>query len=135
MKNVRGVICTANQERSIMKVLLRRAANAVIVAWLSAGLVLAQNGATVSVGGGASSLGSGIPQTSTQFPVLGSVPTGSATGQAIPLSINDAVDRALKQNLGLLLSNDSVNSSKGQVWEQRSRLLPNISGGVTEVAS
>lgn len=118
-----------------MRLFLRRMRNAAIVAWLSAGLAFAQGRAAGGVNGGASSGGSGIPQTSTQIPVLGSVPTGVATGQVIALSMNDAIDRALKQNLGLLLSNDTVNSSKGELWEQRSRLLPNVSGGVSEVAA
>jgi outer membrane protein TolC len=118
-----------------MRVVLRRGRNVAVMFWLSTALALAQSGAGSGVGGGMSSGGSGVPQTSTQNPVLGSIPTGTATGQVISLSLADAVDRALKQNLGLMLSNDAVNSSKGQVWEQRSRLLPNISGGVSEVAS
>ena len=118
-----------------MRLFVKRAANAAIALWLTTGLVSAQSGAGIRATGAASSSGSAIPQTSTQNPVLGSVPTGATTGQVIPLSISDAIDRALKQNLGLLLSNDSVNSSKGQVWEQRSRLLPNVSGGMSEVAA
>ena len=88
---------------------------------LSAGLAFGQSGA-------------GIPQTSSQFPALGSVPVGSATSQVLQLSISDAVDRGLKQNLGLLLGNDAVTSSHGQVWENLSRLLPNVSGQIDENA-
>src|SRR5690348_2239429 len=99
-----------------MRLFVKRAANAAIALWLTTGLVSAQSGAGIRATGAASSSASAIPQTSTQNPVLGSVPTGATTGQVIPLSISDAIDRALKQNLGLLLSNDSVNSSKGQVW-------------------
>lgn len=109
-----------------MKWCLRRVWKVAVVLWLSSSLVFAQN---------AASGGSGVPQTSLQNPVLGSVPSGTATSQVLPLSMADAIDRALKQNLGLLLGNDTVTSSAGQVWEQKSRLLPNVSAGVSEVAA
>ena len=70
-----------------------------------------------------------MPQNSSQNPLLGSVPTGTATAEVLPLSISDAIDRGLRQNLGLLMGNDAVVSSKGQVWEQLSHLMPNLSGG------
>jgi len=35
-------------------------------------------------------------------PFLGGVPTGTATAQPIPLTILDAITRALEHNLGLL---------------------------------
>src|SRR5689334_4197 len=44
---------------------------------------------------------------SSQSPFLSSVPEGKATGTVLPLSIKDAIDRALRSNLGLLLSSDS----------------------------
>ncbi len=75
-----------------------------------------------------------MPQNSSQNPFLGSVPTGTATAEVLPLSLSDAIDRGLRQNLGLLMGNDAVVSSKGQVWEQLSHLMPNISGGMSEHA-
>jgi outer membrane protein TolC len=42
----------------------------------------------------------------------------------IPLSLQEAIDRGLKQNLGLLLSNTDIHSARGQRWEQLSALLP-----------
>ena len=112
-----------------MKPFRRRAWNVALVLWLSVGLALAQ-----SSGSGLSTSGSGIPQTSSQNPLLGSVPTGTATADVLPLSISDAIDRGLRQNLGLLMGNDAVVSSKGQVWEQLSHLMPNLSGGMSEHA-
>jgi len=44
----------------------------------------------------------------------------------LPLSLRDAIDRGLKQNLGLLLSSADIRSARGQRWEQLSALLPHI---------
>lgn len=112
-----------------MKLFCRRAWNVALVLWLSMGMALAQNG---SSGPAASS--AGIPQNSSQNPLLGSVPSGTATAEVIPLSITDAIDRGLRQNLGLLTGNDTVVSSRGQVWEQLSHLMPNLSAGMSEHA-
>jgi outer membrane protein TolC len=42
------------------------------------------------------------------------------------LSLQDAIDRGLRQNLGLLLSRADVRSARGQRWEQLSALLPHV---------
>jgi outer membrane protein TolC len=44
----------------------------------------------------------------------------------VPLSLQEAIDRGLKQNLGLLLSGTNVRSARGQRWEQLSALLPHV---------
>jgi outer membrane protein TolC len=44
----------------------------------------------------------------------------------MPLSLRDAIDRGLKQNLGLLLSNADIRSARGQRWQQLSDLLPHV---------
>ena len=44
----------------------------------------------------------------------------------MPLSLQDAIDRGLKQNLGLLLSHADIRSARGQRWEQLSALLPHV---------
>ena len=45
----------------------------------------------------------------------------------LPLSLQDAIDRGLKQNLGLLLSSSDIANARGQRWQQLSALLPHIS--------
>ena len=40
--------------------------------------------------------------------------------------MQDAIDRGLKQNLGLLLSSADIRSARGQRWEQLSALLPHV---------
>lgn len=76
-----------------------------------------------------------IPQTSAQNPVLGSVPSGMATPDVLPLTISDAIDRALRQNLGVLLGGDAVLAARGESWQERSRLLPSLSARVAENAA
>jgi outer membrane protein TolC len=55
----------------------------------------------------------------------GSVPSKLVPG-VLPLSLREAIDRGLKQNLGLLLSNADIHSARGQRWEQLSSLLPHV---------
>jgi outer membrane protein TolC len=76
-----------------------------------------------------------VPQFSSQNPLLGSVPQGQATGTVLPLSLADAIERGLRQNLGQLLSGDTVTSSQGELWQTRSSLLPNLSARVAENAA
>jgi len=56
----------------------------------------------------------------------GSVPSQAVPG-VLPLSLQDAVDRGLKQNLGLLLSNSDINSAAGQRWQRLAAILPHLS--------
>jgi outer membrane protein TolC len=58
-------------------------------------------------------------------PFAGSVPTKLVPG-VMPLSLQDAINRGLKQNLGLLLSHADIRSARGQRWEQLSALLPHV---------
>jgi outer membrane protein TolC len=72
---------------------------------------------------GSSSPGAALPGTPGGSSFAGSVP-GKAVPGVIPLSLQEAIDRGLKQNLGLLLSNTDIRSARGQRWEQLSALLP-----------
>jgi len=54
-----------------------------------------------------------------------SVPSAPVPG-VLPLSLQDAIDRGLKQNLGLLLSGEDVRSARGERWKELSALLPNV---------
>ena len=76
---------------------------------------------------GSSTPGQAIPGTAGVSPFAGSVPAKLVPG-VMPLSLQDAIDRGLKQNLGLLLSNADIRSARGQRWEQLSALLPHVTG-------
>jgi outer membrane protein TolC len=54
--------------------------------------------------------------------------------QPISLSLADAIERGLRQNLGLLISDDAQLSAHGQLWRARSPLLPDFSARVSENA-
>jgi outer membrane protein TolC len=81
----------------------------------------AQSGATP----GPSTPGQAIPGTLGVSPFSGSVPARLVEGVA-SLSLQEAIDRGLKQNLGLLLSSADTNSVRGLRWEQLSALLPHV---------
>ena len=74
----------------------------------------------------ASTPGQPIPGTLGVSPFSGSTPTKLVPG-ILPLSLQEAIDRGLKQNLGLLLSDANIRSARGQRWEQLSALLPHAS--------
>jgi outer membrane protein TolC len=66
---------------------------------------------------------------------MGSVPEGKATSAVLPLSFEGAIDRGLRNNLGILLVSDSALAARGQKWKELSELLPNVSGAVSENVS
>jgi outer membrane protein TolC len=69
-----------------------------------------------------------------QSPFTGSEPEGKATPGVLPLSLQDAIDRGLRNNLGLLLSGDQTITARGERWKELSNLLPNLSARVQEDA-
>ncbi len=74
-----------------------------------------------------------------QTPVLenfsGSGAVDKLVSGVIPLSLLDAMDRGLKHNLGLLLSQQQTEQARAQVRRQLSALLPNISGNASETVN
>jgi outer membrane protein TolC len=50
----------------------------------------------------------------------------------LQLSLQDAIDRGLRNNLGLLLSGDQTVTARGERWKELSNLLPNLSARVQE---
>jgi outer membrane protein TolC len=93
-------------------------------------LSFAQSGATPS----SSTPGQAIPGTQGVSPFAGSVPAKLVPG-VMSLSLQDAMDRGLKQNLGALLSSAEVGSARGQRWEQLSALLPHVAAAPYVAAS
>ena len=83
---------------------------------------------------GSSDPGQAIPGTSGVSPFAGSVPAKLVPG-VMPLSLQDAISRGLKQNLGLLLSRADIRSARGQRWEQLSALLPRVTAAPDVEAS
>jgi outer membrane protein TolC len=69
-----------------------------------------------------------------QSPFSGSVPEGKVTGEVLPLSFKDAIDRGLRNNLGILLQSDSTLTARGEKWKELSELLPHVNATVSETA-
>jgi outer membrane protein TolC len=65
-------------------------------------------------------------QTPSQNPYLGGVPAGTLSPTSVALSLEDAVARGLKQNLGGVLATDVVTDARGERWQALSELLPNV---------
>ena len=74
---------------------------------------------------GPSTPGQAIPGTGGVNSFASSVPAKLVPG-VMPLSLRDAIDRGLQQNLGILLSHADIRSAQGQRWEQLSALLPHV---------
>jgi len=67
-------------------------------------------------------------------PFLGSVPSGIATMEEMPLSLTDAIQRGLRSNLGRLLSEQDTRAALGEQRQARSSLLPNVTARTAETA-
>src|SRR5207248_109662 len=62
----------------------------------------------------------------TQDSFRGSIVAGKATGTVIDLPLDDAIQRGLRQNLGLILQTSAVKYSTGQRLEELQALLPTV---------
>jgi outer membrane protein TolC len=72
---------------------------------------------------------------SLQSPYSGSVPEGKATPEVLQLSFKDALERGLRNNLGLLLQSDNSLAARGAKWKELSDLLPHLSASATQNAA
>jgi outer membrane protein TolC len=67
-----------------------------------------------------------------QDPNLGSIPQGKATAEVLDLTIDDALDRGLKYNLGLYLAARVTEQAGAAHLTALSDLLPVVNGSFTE---
>ena len=67
-----------------------------------------------------------------QSPFQGSAPEGNVTPDVLQIDFKEAIDRALRTNLGLLLATDQTEAARGQRWKELAELLPNVTGRVQE---
>jgi outer membrane protein TolC len=79
---------------------------------------------------------SGLPATdaaSAQLGALaGGVPSGEATGDELPLTLRDAVERGLRSNLGAILGASAVDAAEAARRAATADLLPQVRGAVGE---
>jgi outer membrane protein TolC len=64
--------------------------------------------------------------------VTGSVPSGPASDQVLHLALRDAINMALRYNLGALESGQNAQIARGQRLLALSNLLPQVSAGASE---
>lgn len=69
--------------------------------------------------------GQAIPGTGGPSSFASSVPAKVVPG-VLQLSLQEAIERGLRQNLGLLLSRADTHSARGERWQQLSALLPHL---------
>ena len=86
---------------------------------MAAGLVAQQSSPSISLPG-------------SQSPFTGSEPEAKASPEVLQIDFQDAIDRGLRNNLGLLLSGDQAITARGEKWKELSNLLPNLSARVQE---
>jgi len=64
----------------------------------------------------------------TQQSFQGSLVEGTASATPLDLSLNDAIARGLRTNLGLILQTAAQQNARGQQYEQLQALLPTVTG-------
>jgi outer membrane protein TolC len=106
--------------------------------WLLLSL-LAIPAAAQQLSGGASPLA--VPQSldqllssGNQSPFSGSVPSAKLTPGVLDISVDDAIDRGLKYNLGIVLSGQATAQAKAARLKELSNILPQVNGSVRESA-
>lgn len=67
-----------------------------------------------------------------QGPYLGGIPAGPVSSDVLSLSIEDAIGRGLRQNLGLFLGEQGTRSAEAARLTARAGLLPNVSAGLLD---
>ena len=71
---------------------------------------------------------------SSQSPYNGSVAQGTVKPEAVSLTFQDAIELALKNNLGVLLQSYNTIAARGQKWKELSELLPNVTAGSAKMS-
>jgi outer membrane protein TolC len=61
----------------------------------------------------------------------GSLVSGKATAGVLPLGLDDAIQRGLRTNLGLILQSSNQRQANGQRLEELQSLLPTVTGGAS----
>jgi outer membrane protein TolC len=67
-----------------------------------------------------------------QSPFTGSEPEGKASPELLQVNFQEAIDRGLRNNLGLLISGDQAIAARGERWKELSNLLPSLQAQIQE---
>jgi len=111
---------------SVIKFVRRQCVNRPRHAALAlSGVLLLSNAAAIAQSNSISSL-------SLSSPLQRSIPSGAASGDVMRLTLSDALKMSLKYNLGGVESGENARIARGQRLVALSKLLPDVSVGVTE---
>ncbi|HMG99923.1 MAG TPA: hypothetical protein VK555_00860, partial [Terriglobales bacterium] len=66
---------------------------------------------------------------------LGSVPSGTATSEVLPLTLRDAIGRAVRYNLGVIETGENARNARGQRLIALSGLLPQVTASATQTVN
>jgi hypothetical protein len=94
---------------------------------LAARLLVAQ-----SSSGSTTFSGTSIAIPGTESPFTGSQPEEKVSAEVLRIGFTDAIDRGLRNNLGLLIAGDNTLTARGEKWKELSELLPNLHGNIEE---
>ena len=97
-------------------------------------LVLLGTASLLAQNSGANTSAPNVTLPGPQNPYLGSAPEGTASPEVLQIDFKEAIDRGLRNNLGLLLAGDQAQTARGERWKQLAELLPNIGARVIENA-
>jgi len=100
-------------------------ARSAILSFIVALLLLALAAPHALAQGGVAPSGEPAVPAPPQGSFSGSVPAKLVPG-VLQISLQDALDRGLKQNLGVLISGEDIRTARGERWKQLSALLPNV---------
>ncbi len=135
-----------------MKKYASRSAFALMLAAAVCGVAAAQSGGPVgsSAPAGSSQLSTAVqqqqqlqtpgpavnPQSTTSQSAIdpsfkGSIISGKATGEVLPLSLDEAIQRGLRTNLGLVLQSSNERQANGSRLEELQKLLPTASATIS----
>lgn len=71
------------------------------------------------------------PQSSVDPSFHGSLVSGKATADVLPLGLDEAIGRGLKNNLGLILQSSSEKNASGERLQELQHLLPTMTGAAS----
>jgi outer membrane protein TolC len=116
-----GTFSPAKMPRSLHRVKRRLLAATVLQCTLST-ILIAQSAPPVP----------SISLPGSQSPFTGSEPEAKLTSEVLQIGFQEAIERGLRNNLGLLLSGDQTIMARGERWKELSNLLPNLTAKIQE---
>jgi outer membrane protein TolC len=105
---------------------------AVPVCLLVIGMAISAGAQTTASYGFSRGSGSNLGVPVISSPILGSVPSGPAKDEVLQLTFRDAINLALRYNLGSIERGEDTRITRGQRLLAMSALLPQVRAGVTE---